>query len=159
MNLYFFNQNNLKTIFLSNRTDAHIELNQFRRKKNCALVVSGESLDVCLHYYQHEFMELATACPAVVCCRCNPTQKAQVVSLIQEHTGKRTCAIGDGGNDVSMIQQSDAGKNKEFVNISYFLTFFPFIENNSKFISIFTLKVLESKVVREGRLHWLVILA
>lgn len=54
-------------------------------------------------------MELATACPAVVCVRCNPTQKAQVVSLIQEHTGKRTCAIGDGGNDVSMIQQADAG--------------------------------------------------
>lgn len=55
-------------------------------------------------------MDLATACPAVVCCRCNPTQKAQVVSLIQEHTEKRTCAIGDGGNDVSMIQQADAGK-------------------------------------------------
>lgn len=55
-------------------------------------------------------MELATASPAVVCCRCSPTQKAQVVSLIQQHTGKRTCAIGDGGNDVSMIQQADAGK-------------------------------------------------
>ena len=94
---------------LLNRTDAHIELKEFRRKRNCALVVSGECLDVCLHYYQTEFMELATACPAVVCCRCNPTQKAQVVSLIQEHTGKRTCAIGDGGNDVSMIQQADAG--------------------------------------------------
>lgn len=101
----------------SNRTDAHIELNQFRRKRNCALVVSGESLDVCLHYYQSEFIELATACPAVVCCRCNPTQKAQVVSLIQEHTGKRTCAIGDGGNDVSMIQQADAG---EFGLLFYF---------------------------------------
>lgn len=91
------------------RTDAHLELNQFRRKQDCALVVSGESLEVCLQYYQHEFMELATGCPAVVCCRCSPTQKAQVVSLIQKHTGRRTCAVGDGGNDVSMIQQSDAG--------------------------------------------------
>lgn len=82
--------------------------------------MSGESLDVCLHYYQSEFMELATACPAVVCCRCSPTQKAQVVSLIQEHTGKRTCAIGDGGNDVSMIQQADAGQcfSLNFSNIS-----------------------------------------
>lgn len=71
--------------------------------------MSGESLEVCLQYYQDEFMELATASPAVVCCRCSPTQKAQVVSLIQKHTGKRACAIGDGGNDVSMIQQSDAG--------------------------------------------------
>lgn len=91
------------------RTDAHLELNQFRRKQDCALVVSGESLEVCLQYYQDEFMELATASPAVVCCRCSPTQKAQVVSLIQKQTGKRTCAVGDGGNDVSMIQQADAG--------------------------------------------------
>ena len=91
------------------RTDAHLELNQFRRKQDCALVVSGDSLEICLQYYQHEFMELATSCPAVVCCRCSPTQKAQVVQLIQKHTGKRTCAVGDGGNDVSMIQQADAG--------------------------------------------------
>jgi phospholipid-translocating ATPase len=91
------------------RTDAHLELNNFRRKQDCALVVSGESLEVCLQYYQYEFMELATSCPAVVCCRCSPTQKAEVVRLIQKHTGKRTCAVGDGGNDVSMIQQSDAG--------------------------------------------------
>lgn len=91
------------------RTDAHLELNQFRRKQDCALVVSGESLEVCLQYYQYEFMELATQSPAVVCCRCSPTQKAEVVRLIQKHTGKRTCAVGDGGNDVSMIQQSDAG--------------------------------------------------
>lgn len=91
------------------RPDAHLELNQFRRKQGHALVISGESLEVCLQYYRPEFLELATACPAVVCCRCSPTQKAQVVQLIQKHTGKRTCAIGDGGNDVSMIQQADAG--------------------------------------------------
>lgn len=94
---------------IQTRTDAHVELNNFRRKQDCALVVSGESLEVCLQYYQYEFMELATSCPAVVCCRCSPTQKAEVVRLIQKHTGKRTCAVGDGGNDVSMIQQSDAG--------------------------------------------------
>lgn len=102
--------NNFFLIWLIRRADAHSELDQFRRKPNCSLIVSGESLDVCLYYYQSEFMELVTSCPAVVCCRCNPTQKAQVVSLIQQHTGKRTCAIGDGGNDVSMIQQSDAGR-------------------------------------------------
>ena len=66
-------------------------------------------LQVCLEYYEHEFMELVTMCPAVVCCRCSPEQKAQVVRLIQEHTGKITCAIGDGGNDVSMIQAACAG--------------------------------------------------
>ncbi|XP_036321777.1 probable phospholipid-transporting ATPase IIA isoform X2 [Rhagoletis pomonella] len=94
---------------VTTRTEAHVELNNFRRKQGHALVISGESLEVCLQYYRPEFLELATASPAVVCCRCSPTQKAQVVQLIQHHTGKRTCAVGDGGNDVSMIQQADAG--------------------------------------------------
>lgn len=93
---------------IQTRTDAHLELNQFRRKQDCALVVSGESLEVCLQYYQFEFMELATSCPAVVCCRCSPTQKAEVVRLIQKHTGKRTCAVGDGGNDVSWQSIGDS---------------------------------------------------
>ncbi|XP_067888575.1 probable phospholipid-transporting ATPase IIB isoform X1 [Heterodontus francisci] len=92
-----------------NRGEAHLELNAFRRKHDCTLVISGDSLEVCLKYYEHEFVELACQCPAVVCCRCSPTQKAQIVKLLQQHTGKRTCAIGDGGNDVSMIQAADCG--------------------------------------------------
>lgn len=50
---------------------------------------------VCLKYYEHEFVELACQCPAVVCCRCSPTQKAHIAKLLQQHTGKRTCAIGE----------------------------------------------------------------
>lgn len=49
---------------------------------------------VCLKYYEYEFMELACQCPAVVCCRCAPTQKAQIVRLLQERTGRLTCAVG-----------------------------------------------------------------
>ncbi|XP_025050851.1 probable phospholipid-transporting ATPase IIB isoform X3 [Alligator sinensis] len=94
---------------VTNRGEAHLELNAFRRKHDCALVISGDSLEVCLKYYEHEFVELACQCPAVVCCRCSPTQKAHIVKLLQHHTGKRTCAIGDGGNDVSMIQAADCG--------------------------------------------------
>ncbi|XP_062870920.1 probable phospholipid-transporting ATPase IIB isoform X2 [Trichomycterus rosablanca] len=94
---------------VSSRGEAHLELNAFRRKHDCALVISGDSLEVCLRYYEHEFVELACQCPAVVCCRCSPTQKAQIVRLLQQHTSNRTCAIGDGGNDVSMIQAADCG--------------------------------------------------
>jgi len=93
----------------TSRTDTHQELNAFRRKTDSALIIRGESLELCLQYYEHEFMELACAAPAVVCCRCSPTQKATVVRLIQQHTGKRTASIGDGGNDVSMIQAADVG--------------------------------------------------
>ncbi|XP_014391402.1 PREDICTED: probable phospholipid-transporting ATPase IIB isoform X4 [Myotis brandtii] len=94
---------------VASRGEAHLELNAFRRKHDCALVISGDSLEVCLRYYEHELVELACQCPAVVCCRCSPTQKAHIVKLLQQHTGKRTCAIGDGGNDVSMIQAADCG--------------------------------------------------
>uniref|UniRef100_A0A671YZT7 Phospholipid-transporting ATPase n=1 Tax=Sparus aurata TaxID=8175 RepID=A0A671YZT7_SPAAU len=109
---------------VSNRGEAHLELNAFRRKHDCALVISGDSLEVCLRYYEHEFVELACQCPAVVCCRCSPTQKAQIVTLLQQHTANRTCAIGDGGNDVSMIQAADCGIGIEgkavFSSVFYF---------------------------------------
>ena len=91
------------------RVDAHLELNNFHRKSDCPLVIAGEDLEICLKYYPIEFMELACQCSAVVCCRCSPTQKAEVVKLIQNRSGKRTLAIGDGGNDVSMIQTADVG--------------------------------------------------
>lgn len=59
-----------------------------------ALLVTPPLGQVCLKYYEYEFMELACQCPAVVCCRCAPTQKAQIVRLLQERTGKLTCAVG-----------------------------------------------------------------
>ena len=94
---------------IKNRTEAHLELNNFHRKSDCPLIIRGEDLELCMKFYSTEFMELACQCPAVVCCRCSPTQKAEVVKLLQNRTGKRTCAVGDGGNDVSMIQTADVG--------------------------------------------------
>ncbi|XP_017493917.1 PREDICTED: probable phospholipid-transporting ATPase IIB, partial [Rhagoletis zephyria] len=91
------------------RADVHAELNNFHRKSDCPLVIRGEDLELCMKYYSAEFMDLATQCPAVVCCRCSPTQKSEVVNMIQQRTGKRTCAVGDGGNDVSMIQTANVG--------------------------------------------------
>jgi phospholipid-translocating ATPase len=94
---------------VATRSEAHQELNAYRRKQDTALVIRGDSLEVCLEYYEHELMELVAAAPAVVCCRCSPEQKAQVVRLVERHSGKRAAAIGDGGNDVSMIQAASVG--------------------------------------------------
>lgn len=60
--------------------------------------------------FRDEFIELTTKLSAVVACRCSPTQKADVARLIRAHTKKRVCCIGDGGNDVSMIQAADVGR-------------------------------------------------
>lgn len=94
---------------VANRTEARCELMKFRRRNDDALIIRGDALEVCLKFYPREFIELACQCPAVVCCRCSPTQKAEVVHLIKQYTEKTTCAVGDGGNDVSMIQEADAG--------------------------------------------------
>ncbi|GIX74439.1 hypothetical protein CDAR_235251 [Caerostris darwini] len=94
---------------VTSRNEVHLELNNFRRKNDSVLIIRGDSLELCLKFYPSEFMDLACQCPAVVCCRCSPTQKAEVVRLIQTETDKRTCAVGDGGNDVSMIQAADVG--------------------------------------------------
>eukprot|EP00088_Acartia_fossae_P009469 TRINITY_DN1459_c0_g1_i2.p1 TRINITY_DN1459_c0_g1~~TRINITY_DN1459_c0_g1_i2.p1 ORF type:complete len:559 (+),score=147.38 TRINITY_DN1459_c0_g1_i2:158-1678(+) len=94
---------------VTSRSEAHQELNAFRRKQDTALVIQGNSLEVCLEYYEHELMELIALAPAVVACRCSPEQKAAVVRLLERHTGKIAAAIGDGGNDVSMIQAASVG--------------------------------------------------
>jgi len=94
---------------VTTRTEAHQELYALRRKTHAALIVTGGALERCLAFYEREFVQLAVQCPSVVVCRCDPTQKAAVVALIRRHTGLRTAAVGDGGNDVAMIQAADAG--------------------------------------------------
>jgi phospholipid-translocating ATPase len=82
----------------------------FVRKTNQALVITGSSLNMCLQYYESEVAELVCACTSVVCCRCSPEQKAQIVQLLKKYCSpQRVAAIGDGGNDVSMIQAAHAG--------------------------------------------------
>lgn len=47
-------------------------------------------------------------CEGVICCRVSPLQKALVVHLVKDGLGVMTLAIGDGANDVSMIQVRNA---------------------------------------------------
>lgn len=85
----------------------HIEF--LRSRPDAALLIDGESLKLFMTHYQEEFVNVATHLPAVIACRCTPQQKADVATMIKEATKKRVCCIGDGGNDVSMIQAADVG--------------------------------------------------
>lgn len=70
-----------------------------------ALVVNGHSLvQALLPTMELLFLEVASRCKAVICCRVTPLQKALVVDLVKRHKNAVTLAIGDGANDVSMIK-------------------------------------------------------
>src|SRR5258705_3264373 len=45
-------------------------------------------------------------CEGLICCRVSPLQKALMVKLVKDGIQAMTLAIGDGANDVSMIQAS-----------------------------------------------------
>uniref|UniRef100_A0A674CBW9 Phospholipid-transporting ATPase n=1 Tax=Salmo trutta TaxID=8032 RepID=A0A674CBW9_SALTR len=74
------------------------------------LVVDGRTLEFALQEdLKGDFLELSRCCRAVICCRSTPLQKSQVVRLVQDQLQVMTLAIGDGANDVSMIQVADVG--------------------------------------------------
>ncbi|XP_058452757.1 phospholipid-transporting ATPase ID isoform X3 [Malaya genurostris] len=75
-----------------------------------ALVINGHSLEHCLtSELETKFLEIASHCRAVICCRVTPLQKAMVVELIKRTKDAVTLAIGDGANDVSMIKAAHIG--------------------------------------------------
>ncbi|XP_022739410.1 probable phospholipid-transporting ATPase 8 isoform X6 [Durio zibethinus] len=74
------------------------------------LIIDGKSLTFALDKnLVNCFMDLATRCATVICCRSSPKQKAIVTRLVKSVTGKTTLAIGDGANDVGMLQEADIG--------------------------------------------------
>lgn len=76
-----------------------------------ALIIDGRSLTFALEKELDKvFLELAVLCKAVVCCRVSPLQKALVVKLVKRNKkDSLLLAIGDGANDVSMIQAAHVG--------------------------------------------------
>ncbi|KAF1777489.1 P-type ATPase, N-terminal [Phytophthora cactorum] len=99
-----------KDAIFSHLSDANAQVQ--RGSGRHAVVIDGECLELTLadERCQHEFLALAMACDAVVCCRVSPSQKAEVVTLVRTTNKKvRTLAIGDGANDVAMIQRAHVG--------------------------------------------------
>ncbi|DBA00721.1 TPA: hypothetical protein N0F65_001192 [Lagenidium giganteum] len=80
-----------------------------------AMVIDGKTLALVLEDdIKYLFLAVATQCKSVICCRCSPSQKASVVKLVTEPTlmfspGNISLAIGDGANDVPMIQAANVG--------------------------------------------------
>ncbi|KAK6129330.1 hypothetical protein DH2020_036938 [Rehmannia glutinosa] len=74
------------------------------------LIIDGKSLTFALSKnLEDSFLDLANNCASVICCRSTPKQKALVTRLVKKGTGRTTLAIGDGANDVGMLQEADIG--------------------------------------------------
>uniref|UniRef100_A0A8D0EVS3 Phospholipid-transporting ATPase n=1 Tax=Strix occidentalis caurina TaxID=311401 RepID=A0A8D0EVS3_STROC len=74
------------------------------------LVIDGRTLAYALEpTLEDKFLALAKQCRSVLCCRSTPLQKSMVVKLVRDKLKAMTLAIGDGANDVSMIQVADVG--------------------------------------------------
>lgn len=87
------------------------DIDQDALNSSLALVIDGHSLGYALDpELLDTFLALASRCRAVICCRVSPLQKALVVKLVK-HKKKNSLllAIGDGANDVSMIQAAHVG--------------------------------------------------
>ncbi|SCU90504.1 LAMI_0E02366g1_1 [Lachancea mirantina] len=79
---------------------------------HCVVVIDGATLGI----YESNptlmsvFVELCTKTDSVICCRASPSQKALMVSHMRNTDRKLvTLAIGDGANDIAMIQSADIG--------------------------------------------------
>jgi magnesium-transporting ATPase (P-type) len=78
--------------------------------KNFGLIIEGSAITQCLNEdIAPLFWECLTKSRSVICCRCAPIQKSQVVSFVKSQSGQVTLAIGDGGNDVNMIKAANVG--------------------------------------------------
>lgn len=76
------------------------------------IVVDGQTLSMINEdkSIQTLFFDLAILADSVICCRASPSQKAGLVKAIRKRVKKTiTLAIGDGANDIAMIQEAHVG--------------------------------------------------
>ncbi len=77
---------------------------------NHAIVIDGDSLNEIINFKLDEkFVLLCKQCRSVLCCRVSPSQKAKVVLMVKKTLDVMTLSIGDGANDIAMIQAADVG--------------------------------------------------
>uniref|UniRef100_UPI00398EABD5 probable phospholipid-transporting ATPase IA isoform X4 n=1 Tax=Pristiophorus japonicus TaxID=55135 RepID=UPI00398EABD5 len=81
-----------------------------RKDNDFALIIDGKTLKYALTFgVRQSFLDLALSCKAVICCRVSPLQKSEIVEMVKKQVKVITLAIGDGANDVGMIQTAHVG--------------------------------------------------
>ncbi|XP_023612464.1 phospholipid-transporting ATPase IB isoform X2 [Myotis lucifugus] len=84
--------------------------NSLGKENDIALIIDGHTLKYALSFeVRRSFLDLALSCKAVICCRVSPLQKSEIVDVVKKRVKAITLAIGDGANDVGMIQTAHVG--------------------------------------------------
>ncbi|KAE9971447.1 hypothetical protein EG328_005552 [Venturia inaequalis] len=79
---------------------------------HCVVVIDGQTLSMIeeIETLKRLFFDLAIEADSVICCRASPSQKAKLVKAIRKRVKTSvTLAIGDGANDIAMIQEAHVG--------------------------------------------------
>ena len=96
-------KNELATILeQSNMRQSVIELNK-------VLLIDGKLLEFGIKNYKEKFIKYCLSYKFVCFARCSPIQKYEIASILKEEFHKIVLSIGDGGNDVGMIQKANVG--------------------------------------------------
>lgn len=86
------------------------ELSDIVKSRKMVLLIDGITLTTIFEHLTSKFFIVAKEVSAVICARCAPTQKAKITKVLKAYsTNGQVAAIGDGGNDVGMIQEADVG--------------------------------------------------
>jgi magnesium-transporting ATPase (P-type) len=104
---------------------------------NFGIIVEGSAISMCLDpEVAPYFWKVLRKSRSVICCRCSPLQKAEVVKFIKKKSKAVTLAIGDGGNDINMIRQANIGIGifgkegyQAAFNSDYAISQFKFLKN------------------------------
>ncbi|CAN8012892.1 unnamed protein product, partial [Ixodes pacificus] len=101
MPLLVINEDSLDATREAIRRHVHDFGDLLRKENELALVVDGKTLKYALSSdVRRDFVDIALSCKVCICCR----QKAEIVDMVKSSTHCVTLAIGDGANDVAMIQ-------------------------------------------------------
>lgn len=89
---------------LQTARDAH-------ENKSVGMLITGSMLEKVLENLGDHLLQLSEMCDVVIACRVSPSQKGEVVKLVRYGVKPApvTLAIGDGANDVAMIQEAHVG--------------------------------------------------
>lgn len=93
---------------MNNLVDSILENNKNEMGK-VSVIIEGSSISIFLDSSRKSHAEMLKTVSSVIFCRSTPKEKARIVSFVKKKLGGTVLSIGDGGNDVGMIQVANVG--------------------------------------------------